>query len=138
MATSKLSYDAHALSPQRFQGLEPRKSAHFGYSCYFENANEAKESQYAEYSEVRDNHEYVGPTSTDKGLEIGFPAILDHQVGYENAEKPKLNISWNQIRFGNASEEQSKPNYSYTINKPIPHGNQYSKIERQRIKRKGE
>lgn len=127
-ANSKLIDEAQAFSPKRFQGLEPRKSAHSKDLGCPKNANKAKEPEYAEYAEVRDNHEYVSPASSDEGLEIWFPAVLDNQVGNEDTKQPKLNARWNQIGLGNACKEYRKPNYGYPINKAVPHVDKYSKI----------
>ena len=104
-AISNIIDEAQALSPKRFQGLKPRKSVHSKDLGCSENTNKAKESEYTEYAEVRDNHEYVSPASSDKGLEIGFPAVLDHQVGNEDTKQPRLNARWNQIGLGNACKE---------------------------------
>ncbi len=83
-AISNLIDEAQALSPRQFQGFEPRKSAHSKDLGCSENTNKAKEFEYVEYAKVRDNHEYVCPTSSDKGLKIGFPAELNHQISYED------------------------------------------------------
>ena len=120
--------DAQALSPERFKGFDSWEPAHFGYPGYLENANEAKKSEYSEYTEVGDDHEDVYPASSHEGTKVRLPAVFDHKVNYEDTEKPVLDARRNQIRLGNANEEQDEPNHGYAINKTVPHGDNYSKI----------
>ena len=114
--------DAQGLSPEGLQGFQSWKSSHFSYLGYLQYADKTKESEYSEYAEVRDHHEDAALMSSHECFEVRHPAVFDHQVNHEDAEKTEFNALWNQTRFSNTCEEQSKSKHRHEVNKAIPHG----------------